>query len=164
MAVQSDDFGKDLPSVQALLRKHDAAERDLLALQEKVSVLTEDGARMRQSHPDDAAQIDEKLVEVTRRWEALRSRATARKQRLDDSQLVHRFLSEYRDLIGFIHDTQGKLSSSKNFPLKKRRFFSSFFSEISVSYLGVKLESAISQVKILQNIKVEKEENCCTEI
>lgn len=118
VAVQSDDFGKDLPSVQALLRKHDAAERDLLALQEKVTLLMEDGARMRDSHPDEAAQIDEKLAEVTRRWEALRSRATARKQRLDDSQLVHRFLSEYRDLIGFIHDTQG-LSKQK---IQKRDF------------------------------------------
>ncbi|GAV01441.1 hypothetical protein RvY_12154 [Ramazzottius varieornatus] len=113
VAVQSDDFGKDLPSVQALLRKHDAAERDLLALQEKVTLLMEDGARMRDSHPDEAAQIDEKLAEVTRRWEALRSRATARKQRLDDSQLVHRFLSEYRDLIGFIHDTQGAMKADE---------------------------------------------------
>lgn len=34
--MQSDDFGKDLPSVQSLQRKHDATERDLIALQEKV--------------------------------------------------------------------------------------------------------------------------------
>lgn len=32
----SDDFGRDLASVQALLRKHEGLERDLAALEDKV--------------------------------------------------------------------------------------------------------------------------------
>lgn len=34
--LSSDDFGRDLASVQALQRKHEGVERDLAALEEKV--------------------------------------------------------------------------------------------------------------------------------
>lgn len=34
--LSSDDYGKDLASVNALLRKHEALERDLAAVEDKV--------------------------------------------------------------------------------------------------------------------------------
>lgn len=34
--LQGDDYGHDLPSVQALQRRHEALERDLAAIEEKV--------------------------------------------------------------------------------------------------------------------------------
>ena len=36
-ALLSDDYGRDLASVQALQRKHEGLERDLAALEDKVS-------------------------------------------------------------------------------------------------------------------------------
>lgn len=36
--MASDDFGRDLASVQALLRKHEGLERDLAALEDKASI------------------------------------------------------------------------------------------------------------------------------
>ena len=36
MALSSTDYGRDLAGVQALQRKHEALERDLAALEEKV--------------------------------------------------------------------------------------------------------------------------------
>ena len=38
--MASDDFGRDLASVQALLRKHEGLERDLAALEDKVGLGT----------------------------------------------------------------------------------------------------------------------------
>lgn len=35
-ALDSDDFGRDLRSVQALQRKHEGVERDLAALGDKI--------------------------------------------------------------------------------------------------------------------------------
>ena len=35
--LSTDDYGRDLASVQALQRKHEGVERDLAALEEKVS-------------------------------------------------------------------------------------------------------------------------------
>ena len=36
--LSSDDYGKDLASVNALLRKHEALERDLAAVEDKVNL------------------------------------------------------------------------------------------------------------------------------
>lgn len=36
--LSSDDYGKDLASVNALLRKHEALERDLAAVEDKVDL------------------------------------------------------------------------------------------------------------------------------
>lgn len=41
--MASDDFGRDLASVQALLRKHEGLERDLAALEDKVRTRHEGG-------------------------------------------------------------------------------------------------------------------------
>lgn len=38
--LQSDDYGRDLGSVQALQRKHEGFETDLVAIEEKVHVHT----------------------------------------------------------------------------------------------------------------------------
>ena len=38
-ALSSEDYGKDLASVQALQRKHEVIERDLAAVEEKVKFL-----------------------------------------------------------------------------------------------------------------------------
>lgn len=40
-ALDSDDFGRDLRSVQALQRKHEGVERDLAALGDKIKTLDE---------------------------------------------------------------------------------------------------------------------------
>ena len=40
-ALDSDDFGRDLRSVQALQRKHEGVERDLAALGDKIKSLDE---------------------------------------------------------------------------------------------------------------------------
>ncbi len=37
--LSSDDFGRDLASVQTLQRKHEGVERDLAALEEKVGYM-----------------------------------------------------------------------------------------------------------------------------
>jgi len=38
--LSSDDYGKDLASVNALLRKHEALERDLAAVEDKVMIFS----------------------------------------------------------------------------------------------------------------------------
>lgn len=50
--MASDDFGRDLASVQALLRKHEGLERDLAALEDKVThtLLYRMSAHIQNSH------------------------------------------------------------------------------------------------------------------
>lgn len=70
-ALNSDNFGHDLASVQALQRKHDAIERDLSALGEKVRDLDEAAKRLMQTHPDQAEQIYEHQRDINEQWNTL---------------------------------------------------------------------------------------------
>ena len=52
VALSSTDYGRDLASVQALQRKHEALERDLAALEEKVCCLSNSSNIGNQHHRD----------------------------------------------------------------------------------------------------------------
>ncbi|MGH0189005.1 UNVERIFIED_CONTAM: hypothetical protein FKN15_032871 [Acipenser sinensis] len=83
--MASDDFGRDLASVQALLRKHEGLERDLAALEDKVNTLGGEADRLQQTHPQNATQIHLKRDELITNWEQIRTLAAERHARLNDS-------------------------------------------------------------------------------
>ncbi|KAL5013103.1 hypothetical protein ScPMuIL_011654 [Solemya velum] len=109
--LSSDDYGRDLASVQALQRKHEGVERDLAALEEKVTNLGTESARLVEIHPNQAEQIDTKQREIVDNWERLKQKADERKTRLDDSYYLHRFLADFRDLVSWIHDMKAIISA-----------------------------------------------------
>lgn len=109
--LSSDDYGRDLASVQALQRKHEGVERDLAALEEKISTLSKEAERLMDSHKDQAEQISTKQTEIADNWEKLKNKGADRKARLDDSYYLHRFLADFRDLISWIHDMKAIISA-----------------------------------------------------
>ena len=109
--LSSDDYGRDLASVQALQRKHEGVERDLAALEEKISTLSKEAERLMDSHKDQAEQISNKQTEIADNWEKLKNKGADRKARLDDSYYLHRFLADFRDLISWIHDMKAIISA-----------------------------------------------------
>ena len=96
VALSSEEFGKDLPSVQRLQRKHDALERDLVALGDKVRALDNQAAELVQEHPDEAQAICRHQSEITDKWNELTAKADQRKAKLLDSYDLQRFLADYR--------------------------------------------------------------------
>ena len=104
--LSTDDIGRDLASVQTLQRKHEGVERDLAALEEKVKQLSAEAERLQETHPEQTQDIREKQLQIEELWQQLRDKAAARKQLLDDSYYLHRFLSDYRDLVSWVHDTK----------------------------------------------------------
>lgn len=111
--LSSDEYGRDLASIQALQRKHEGVERDLAALQDKVLTLGLEAERLCQIHPDHAGQIQQKHEEIVNNWEMLVDKAKDRKSKLDDSYALHRFLAEYRDLISWINDMKSIISADE---------------------------------------------------
>merc|ERR1719427_2195242 len=59
-ALNNDDIGKDLRTVQALQRKHEGLERDLAALGDKINQLDEKASKLMHTHKDNAEIIYQK--------------------------------------------------------------------------------------------------------
>ncbi|KAL3315949.1 Spectrin alpha chain, non-erythrocytic 1 [Cichlidogyrus casuarinus] len=96
--LQIDDTGRDLISVQALIRKHEALERDITALEEKVNQLVTGADSLSQKHPDSKQTIESRKVVLLDAMRRLLELAKHRKALLNDSLQLHRFLSDWRDL------------------------------------------------------------------
>ncbi|XP_071821753.1 spectrin alpha chain, non-erythrocytic 1-like isoform X5 [Apostichopus japonicus] len=111
--LSTDDYGRDLPTVQALQRKHDGLERDLNALEDKVTVLCEEADRLESSHPDSTLDIQSKKDEIANNWENLRSKADDRKVKLDESQKLQRFLTDYRELNVWVVEMRTIITSEE---------------------------------------------------
>ena len=69
--LSSDDYGRDPPGVEALLRKHDDLERDLTVIEGKMEVLEGEARRLARSQPHTVATIQEKQKEIIENWERL---------------------------------------------------------------------------------------------
>lgn len=73
--LSSDEYGRDLASIQALQRKHEGVERDLAALQDKVNTLGVEAERLVGIHGELAGLIMEKEAEIRECWGGLVMRA-----------------------------------------------------------------------------------------
>uniref|UniRef100_A0A1W7R9J9 Spectrin alpha chain n=1 Tax=Hadrurus spadix TaxID=141984 RepID=A0A1W7R9J9_9SCOR len=113
VVLSSDDYGRDLVSVQTLQRKHEGIERDLAALEDKVMTLGQEAERLCTLHEDHSDQIQNKHAEIVNNWEMLKAKAQERRDRLDESYLLHRFLADFRDLVSWIHDMKTIISADE---------------------------------------------------
>ncbi|XP_076343494.1 spectrin alpha chain-like isoform X2 [Tachypleus tridentatus] len=113
LVLSSDDYGKDLVSVQALQRKHEGMERDLAALEDKVLTLGQEADRLCNSHKDHADEIQSKHAEIVSNWEKLKTKAQERRRHLDESYNLHYFLADFRDLISWINDMKSIISADE---------------------------------------------------
>ncbi|XP_060526882.1 spectrin alpha chain isoform X2 [Cylas formicarius] len=113
VVLSSDDYGRDLASVQALQRKHEGVERDLAALEDKVSTLGKEADRLCAIHGDHAPQIQAKRAEIEDYWQSLTAKAKERRERLEESYALHRFLADFRDLISWINDMKAIISADE---------------------------------------------------
>ncbi|XP_057290447.1 spectrin alpha chain, non-erythrocytic 1-like isoform X2 [Hydractinia symbiolongicarpus] len=112
-ALSSTDYGRDLATVQALQRKHEAIERDLVALEEKVNSLNSEAGQLIEHHPGSADTIQQKLSELTEAWGQLKGKASERKSKLNESYVFQKFLSSYRDQMSWVQSINALLTSDE---------------------------------------------------
>ncbi|XP_049820921.1 spectrin alpha chain isoform X3 [Aethina tumida] len=113
VVLSSDDYGRDLASVQALQRKHEGVERDLAALEDKVLNLGKEADRLSGVHADHQDQIQAKREEIEGYWRSLTGKAKERKDKLEESYALHRFLADFRDLVSWINDMKAIISADE---------------------------------------------------
>lgn len=120
VVLSSDDYGRDLASVQTLQveiwmicifvsyyfvfvfgikgdiyflfqRKHEGVERDLAALEDKVTTLGQEADRLCGIHADHADQIQAKRAEIVEYWESLTTKAKVHSFNIVVYSAVHYF-------------------------------------------------------------------------
>jgi spectrin alpha len=106
VVLSSDDYGKDIATVEALQRRHDGILRDLAALDGKVKELEGNAGELQTTHPAHADSVQTTLGDVQQQWTRLRAKADARKQRLDEARDYQQFVSDHRDLASWIQRVQ----------------------------------------------------------
>ncbi|XP_019643312.1 PREDICTED: spectrin alpha chain, non-erythrocytic 1-like [Branchiostoma belcheri] len=111
--LSSEDIGKDLPEVQALQRKHEGVERDLAALEDKVTTLSAEADRLQSAHPESADDIGTKKDEVLEAWDRIKTKGEERKSRLNDSYRLQRFLADHRDLVSWCNEMRALISADE---------------------------------------------------
>ena len=85
----------------------------MAALEDKVSMLSQEAEKLCSTHPEHADQIKAKHQEINQNWIDLIQKAKERKEKLDESYFLHRFLADFRDLTSWINDMKAVICADE---------------------------------------------------
>lgn len=108
-----DNFGYDLPAVEAAKKKHDAIETDIAAYEERVQALVDISKKLEDERYHDAKRIDARKDNVLRLWDYLQELLEARRGRLDKNLILQRTFQEMLYIISWMDDM--KVESVKQY-------------------------------------------------
>lgn len=114
LAMSVDDTGRDLNAVETLKRKQDAMQRDMTAVQQKISEHDKSADMLAQKYPDNAVNIEEKLEELNRQWNNLQQASVKRADVLDNGYTAHKFTADVKELELWTNDIIKKMDSVTN--------------------------------------------------
>ncbi|XP_063909279.1 spectrin beta chain, non-erythrocytic 1 isoform X5 [Zophobas morio] len=100
-AALGTDLGRDLNSALTLLRKHEAFENELVALEAQLQVLVEDASKLQKVYPSNQTNIQQQQQLVVEAWNGLKERTELRHDQLQASVDLQKFLAQVRDLTNW---------------------------------------------------------------
>uniref|UniRef100_A0AAQ6ALL5 Spectrin beta chain n=1 Tax=Amphiprion ocellaris TaxID=80972 RepID=A0AAQ6ALL5_AMPOC len=109
--VAQDNFGYDLPAVEAAKKKHDAIETDIAAYEERVKALVNISKELESERYHDAKRIDVRKDNILRLWDYLQELLKARRGRLDKNLTLQRIFQEMLHIISWMDDMKARLLS-----------------------------------------------------
>ncbi|CRK98513.1 CLUMA_CG011869, isoform A [Clunio marinus] len=109
--LSSEDYGKDLPTVNNLIKKHQVLEADVIHHGEFIEqIKTEDQAFLNSDHFM-KNELHEKAMYAIKRYHSLNEPMTIRGDNLDDSLLLHQFLRDSEDEIQWLAEKEPLIAS-----------------------------------------------------
>uniref|UniRef100_A0A667YI21 Spectrin beta chain n=1 Tax=Myripristis murdjan TaxID=586833 RepID=A0A667YI21_9TELE len=100
------ELGNDLAGVMALQRKLTGMERDLAAIEDKLSDLGKEADRLATEHPEQADGIKGRLAEITSVWDEMKNTMKNREESLGEASKLQQFLRELDDFQSWLSRTQ----------------------------------------------------------
>uniref|UniRef100_A0A915JNN2 Spectrin beta chain n=1 Tax=Romanomermis culicivorax TaxID=13658 RepID=A0A915JNN2_ROMCU len=107
------DLGRDIVTVQSLLKKHELFENELVTLEGQLQALLDESARLQQVYAGKSAEtiVNNQNVMISQ-WNKLQERAVERRDCLAASYDLQHFLSNARDLIAFCDDVRQQVRTN----------------------------------------------------
>jgi len=95
--LTSEDAGKDLASVQNLMKKHQLVEADIHAHEDRIKDMNAQADSLVESGQFDSAGIQEKRQSINERYERICNLAAHRQARLNEANTLHQFFRDIAD-------------------------------------------------------------------
>ncbi|XP_032408312.1 spectrin beta chain, non-erythrocytic 1-like isoform X1 [Xiphophorus hellerii] len=105
------ELGNDLAGVMALQRKLTGMERDLAAIEDKLTDLDKEAERLASEHPEQAGAIRGRLAEITAVWDDMKGTLKNREESLGEASKLQQFLRELDDFQSWLSRTQTAIAS-----------------------------------------------------
>lgn len=111
LLLSSDDTGKDLDTVDFLIRRQEALDRDVSAISQKIMDLMEEEKTLSKRYPESAHALSEKISTLQESWDSLSQACLTRRMALTESLTFQKFIKEVKDLEIWVEDMIGKMNS-----------------------------------------------------
>uniref|UniRef100_A0AAY4EEK2 Spectrin beta chain n=1 Tax=Denticeps clupeoides TaxID=299321 RepID=A0AAY4EEK2_9TELE len=104
--VSQDNFGYDLPAVEAAMKKHEAIEADISSYEERISVVVELAAEMEAEGYYDIRRISARKENILGQWSLLKELVVGRKARLEKNLALQKTFQEMVYMIDWMEEMQ----------------------------------------------------------
>ncbi|XP_076845121.1 spectrin beta chain, non-erythrocytic 4 isoform X1 [Brachyhypopomus gauderio] len=109
--VSQDNFGYDLPAVEAAMKKHEAIEADISSYEDRISVVVELAMEMEMEGYYDIRRILARKENILGQWCLLKELVVGRKARLEKNLALQKTFQEMVYMIDWMEEMQVKLLS-----------------------------------------------------
>ncbi|KAM8807514.1 spectrin beta chain, erythrocytic [Eudromia elegans] len=109
--VAQDNFGHDLPAVEAAKKKHEAIETDTAAYKERVQAIEAVAKELEAENYHDIKRINGRKDNILRLWEHLLELLRARRQRLEMNLALQHLFQEMLHSIDWMDEIKAQLAS-----------------------------------------------------
>uniref|UniRef100_A0A671URU8 Spectrin beta chain n=1 Tax=Sparus aurata TaxID=8175 RepID=A0A671URU8_SPAAU len=109
--VSQDNFGYDLPAVEAAMKKHEAIEADIASYEERIGVVVELSAEMEAEGYYDIRRILARKENILGQWSLLKELVAGRRTRLEKNLALQKTFQDMVYMIDWMEDTQVQLLS-----------------------------------------------------
>lgn len=108
------ELGRDLNSALGLLRKQESFENELVVLEAQLQFLVDDAHKLKTLYPSNKAQLQEKQDLVVSAWQDLKEKAELRRDQLQASVDLQKFLTQVRDLTSWASGLRIAMTAEEN--------------------------------------------------
>uniref|UniRef100_A0A8B9PGF4 Calponin-homology (CH) domain-containing protein n=1 Tax=Apteryx owenii TaxID=8824 RepID=A0A8B9PGF4_APTOW len=110
--IQALDYGKDVESVENLIRRHEEMEREISVIKSKMEPLELESFRLSTRNPSINDKLTMKKHEMKNNWLRLQGQAKQRKEKLAASYQLQKFNFEMKEMLDWTQNIRGLMEAA----------------------------------------------------